>query len=58
MQMLMRKKRNMEIAQTIDEALEEYYSEIGFKRIPQWKRQKDPVWGVIVTPIGFPLIYT
>ena len=39
----MRKKRNMEIAQTIDEALEEYYSEIG-RPVPQWKRQKDPDW--------------
>ena len=43
MQMLMRKKRNMEIAQTIDDALEEYYSEIG-RPVPQWKRQKDPDW--------------
>ena len=43
MQMLMRKKRNMEIAQTIDEALEEYYSELG-RPVPQWKRQKDPDW--------------
>ena len=33
----------MEIAQTIDEALEEYYSELG-RPVPQWKRQKDPDW--------------
>ena len=44
MQMLMKRKRNMEIAQTIDEALLEYYSEQGLE-VPQWKR-KDPDWWV------------
>ena len=34
----------MEIAQTIDEALLEYYSEQGLE-VPQWKR-KDPDWWV------------
>ena len=33
----------MEIAQTIDDALEEYYSEKGLP-VPNWKRNKDPQW--------------
>ena len=33
----------MEIAQTIDDALLEYYSERGLD-VPNWKRQKDPQW--------------
>ena len=45
MQMLMKKKRNMEIAQTIDDALEEHYSELGLP-VPNWKRQKDPEWWI------------
>ena len=31
MQMLMKRKRSMEIAQTIDDALLEYYSELGYQ---------------------------
>ncbi len=42
MQMLMKKKRNLEIAQTIDNSLYEWYSERG-KDVPKWKR-KDPNW--------------
>ena len=45
MQMLMKRKRNMEIAQTIDNALEEYYSERGLP-VPQWKTKKDPQWWI------------
>jgi hypothetical protein len=45
MRMLMKRKRNMEIAQTIDDALEEYYSERGLP-VPQWKQQKDPQWWI------------
>ena len=45
MLMLMKKKRNMEIAQTIDDALEEHYSELGLP-VPNWKRQKDPEWSI------------
>ena len=45
MQMLMKKKRSMEIAQTIDDALLEYYSELGLP-VPNWKRQKDPQWWI------------
>ena len=42
MQMLTKRKRNMEIAQIIDESLYEYYSEKG-KPVPNWKK-KDPEW--------------
>tara|TARA_R100000005_G_scaffold68633_1_gene36539 strand:- start:51 stop:242 length:192 start_codon:yes stop_codon:yes gene_type:complete len=45
MQTLMRRKRSMEIAQTIDDALFEYYSELGLE-VPQWKRKKDPEWWI------------
>ena len=33
----------MEIAQTIDEAISEWYSLHG-KPVPLWKSQKDPQW--------------
>jgi hypothetical protein len=42
MQMLTKRMRNMEIAQTIDDALFEWYSEQG-RPVPQWKK-KDPNW--------------
>tara|TARA_B100000003_G_scaffold174299_1_gene162681 strand:- start:1230 stop:1460 length:231 start_codon:yes stop_codon:yes gene_type:complete len=45
MQTLMQKKRSMEIAQIIDDALFEYYSERGLE-VPNWKRQKDPQWWI------------
>ena len=45
MQTLMRRKRNMEIAQTIDDALKEYYSERGLP-VPEWKLKKDPQWWI------------
>jgi len=45
MQILMKRKRNMEIAQTIDEAINEYYSLQG-KSVPNWKVKKDPEWWV------------
>jgi hypothetical protein len=35
----------MEIAQTIDEAISEYYSLQGLP-VPNWKRQKDPQWWI------------
>jgi|TARA_B100001059_G_scaffold218688_1_gene239116 hypothetical protein len=38
----MKRKRNMEIAQIIDEAIREYYSLQGLP-VPNWKR-KDPDW--------------
>ena len=45
MQTLMQKKRSMEIAQTIDDALEEWYSERGLP-VPQWKSKRDPDWWI------------
>ncbi len=42
MQTLMQKKRSMEIAQIIDKALYDHYSEKG-KPVPVWKK-KDPDW--------------
>ena len=35
----------MEIAQIIDDALEEHYSELGLP-VPNWKRKKNPDWWV------------
>lgn len=43
MQTLMKRKRNMEVAQIIDSALFEYYSEKGLS-VPNWKVVKDPQW--------------
>ena len=43
MQMLMKRKRSMEIAQTIDNALFEWYSERGLD-VPKWRMKKDPDW--------------
>ena len=40
---LMKKKRNMEIAQIIDSALYEYYSEKGMN-VPKWKRIEPQWW--------------
>jgi len=45
MQMLMKKKRNLEIAQTIDKVLYDHYSEQG-KPVPNWKVRKDPQWWI------------
>ena len=35
----------MEISQTIDEALKEYYAEKG-EDVPNWKLKKDPEWWI------------
>jgi len=35
----------MEIAQIIDDALFEHYSELGLP-VPNWKRKKDPQWWI------------
>ena len=43
MQTLMKRKKNMEIAQIIDDALFEWYSERGLE-VPDWKGNKDPQW--------------
>tara|TARA_A100001035_G_scaffold227130_1_gene188302 strand:- start:808 stop:984 length:177 start_codon:yes stop_codon:yes gene_type:complete len=43
MKMLMQRKRSMEIAQTIDNALYEWYSERDLD-VPEWKQKRDPDW--------------
>ena len=43
MRTLMKRKKSMEIAQTIDDALLEWYSERGLP-VPKWKKKKDPDW--------------
>ena len=43
MKTLMKRTRNMEVAQIIDDALYEWYSERGLN-VPQWRMKKDPQW--------------
>ena len=43
MKMLMQRKKSMEIAQTIDNALYEWYSERDLD-VPEWKQKRDPDW--------------
>ena len=45
MQTLMKRMRNMEVKQIIDDALFEYYSNKGLD-VPNWKMQKDPQWWI------------
>ena len=45
MRMLTMRKKNMEIAQTIDRVLYEHYSEKGME-VPQWKTKKNPQWWI------------
>jgi hypothetical protein len=45
MKTLMKRTRNMEVKQIIDDALFEYYSERGLE-VPQWRMQKDPQWWI------------
>jgi len=45
MQTLTKRMKSMEIAQTIDDALFEYYSEKGME-VPKWRMQKDPQWWI------------
>ena len=45
MKMLMTRKRNMEIARIIDDAISEYYSENDLS-VPEWKLKKDPQWWI------------
>ncbi len=44
MKTLMKRKKNLQIAQTIDEAISEHYSLHGLP-VPDWKR-KDPDWWI------------
>jgi hypothetical protein len=41
----------MEIAQTIDNALEEWYSERG-RPVPQWKKEKHQWWREYLISLG------
>ena len=45
MRMLTKRKRNLQIAQIIDEVIAEYYSLHG-EPVPNWKTQKDPQWWI------------
>ena len=45
MKTLMRRTKNMEVKQTIDDALFEYYSEKGME-VPRWRMQKNPQWWI------------
>ena len=44
MKTLMKRKKNLQIAQTIDEAINEWYS-LHNLPVPDWKR-KDPDWWI------------
>ena len=46
MQMLMKRKKNMEIAQTIDDALYQYYTIERGEKVPNWRYIKDQDWWV------------
>ena len=46
MQTLMKKKRSMEIAQIIDDALYQYYTVENELPVPNWKQIRDPEWWV------------
>jgi hypothetical protein len=46
MQTLMRRKKNMEIAQTIDDALYQYYVVERGKEVPVWRFYKDADWWI------------
>ena len=41
--MLMKRKRSMETAQTIDKAINDYYDEKGLPT-PNWKQKRNPDW--------------
>ena len=45
MQTLMKRKRNLQIAQTIDEAINEWYS-LHNLPVPDWKYNRDPEWWI------------
>ena len=45
METLMKRKRNMEIKLTIDNALYEYYSDKGME-VPNWRMNKNPKWWI------------
>ena len=43
MQMLTKRKRSLQIAQTIDEAINEYYT-LHELPVPKWRINRDPQW--------------
>lgn len=45
MEMLMKRKRIIEIADEIDRVLFKYYFEKGME-VPPWKRKRDPQWWI------------
>jgi len=46
MKTLMKRKKNMEIAQTIDDALHEYYVTERGQEVPNWRYIKDQDWWI------------
>ena len=46
MKTLMRRKKSMEIARTIDEALYQYYHVEQGKEVPNWRYIKDQDWWI------------
>ena len=46
MQMLMKRKKNMEIEQTIDDALYQYYTVERGESVPNWRYIKDQEWWI------------
>ena len=51
MQMLTKRKRNMETARIIDEALFQYYSERGMN-VPKWKQEQPDWWREYLISLG------
>ena len=51
MKTLMKRTRNMEVAQIIDDALLEWYSDRGLP-VPQWKREKYNWWREYLESLG------
>ena len=51
MQTLMKRKRNLQIAQTIDNALYTHYSEKGMN-VPKWKHSKIEWWEDYLISLG------
>ena len=45
MKTLMKRKKNLQIAQTIDEAINEWYS-LHNLPVPDWKCKRDPDWWI------------
>ena len=46
MQMLMQRKKSMEIAQIIDDALYQYYAVERGEKVPNWRYIKDAEWWI------------